>query len=239
MGSNWDDHIHTHGTLESVGPGLWQVTGSLPRSALPRNMHIWRAPSGGLLIHSAICLNDEGMLALDMLGPVNWIVVPCALHRADVLPYRERYPDAQILCPLAAETKVEEVVTVDAHCETVLPTLGIEVLEPKGLKPFELHLIIPLEDGTNALITTDSLFNLGPNPPSGFGGLILKWIGSVGPLGMTRLGRFLLLEDGDEWRTHLQNLSKIPNLSVLCMAHGDAIRSDVSAALEDAVSRLN
>ena len=238
MTTNWNDHICSHGGLNPLAPDLWQVTGSLARSPLPRNMQIWRAPSGGLLIHSAICLDKEGMNALEALGPIEWIIVPCAMHRADALPYRERYPDAKVLCPKAAQTKVEEVVTVDATCETFLPTLGIEVHEPKGLKPFELHLLFPLEDGTKALVVTDSLFNLGPNPPSGFGGMILKWIGSVGPLGISRLGRFLLLQDRVEWRDHLMQLSEIPNLSILCLAHGETVQGDVALALQKAADRL-
>jgi len=236
--SVWNEHVHPHGSLDPLAPGLWQATGSLARNPLPRNMQVWRAPSGGLLIHSAICLDGDGMEALDALGPVQWIVVPCAMHRADALPYRERYPDAQILCPSAARAKVEEVVAVDGLCETVLPTLGIEVHEPKGLKPFELHLLFPLEDGTKALLVTDSLFNLGPQPPSGFGGLMLKWMGSVGPLGISRLGRWLLLKDRAEWRSHLEQMAETPALAVLCLAHGEAVQGDVDLALQQAAERL-
>jgi len=199
-------------------------------------MQIWRAPSGGLLVHSAICLDPEGMAAVDALGPVHWIVVPCPLHRADALPYRQRYPDAQLLCPSAAREKVEEVVPVDGLCEEVLPGLGVTVHPPEGLKPFELHLVCPLEDETNALLITDALFNLGSHPPTGFGGMVLKWMGSVGPLGMTRLGRWLLLKDRARWRSYLSELAETPKLSVLCISHGDAVVGDVSAALREAAS---
>jgi hypothetical protein len=235
---NWDRHVFPHGRLALLAPGLWEVTGSLGRSPLPRNMQVWRAPCGGLLVHSAICLDAEGMERLDALGPVQWIVVPCPLHRADALPYRQRYSDAQVLCPSAARAKVEEVVAVDDVCERVLPELGITVHEPAGLKPFELHLVFPLEDGTKALVMTDALFNLGSQPPSGFGGLLLKWMGSVGPLGMTRLGRRLLLEDRDQVQSYLEQLANIPSLSVLCVAHGEAVRAEVSSALREASDRL-
>ena len=237
--SAWERHVFPHGRLELLAPGLWEVTGSLGRSPLPRNMQVWRAPSGGLLVHSAICLDDEGMKALDALGPVQWIVVPCPLHRADAAPYRQRYPDAQLLCPSAARAKVEEVVAVDDVCERVLPDLGIAVHEPAGLKPFELHLVFPLEDGTKALVMTDALFNLGSRPPSGFGGLTLKWMGSVGPLGMTRLGRWLLLQDSSQVQAYLEQLAALPDLSLLCVAHGEAVHGEVSSALREAAGRLN
>ena len=235
--SIWKNHVLPHGDLEQLAPGFWQVTGSLERNPLPRNMQIWKAPSGGLLIHSAICLDDAGMAQIDALGPVRWIVVPCPMHRADALPYRKRYPDAQLLCPAAAKTKVEEVVSVDGDCESVLPGLGIMVLEPKGLKPFELHLLFPLEDGTKALVVTDTLFNLRPNPPGGFGGWMLKLMGSVKPLGMTRLGRWLLLEDRALWSNHLEELAQTENLQLLCMAHGEPVQDEVARALREAASR--
>ena len=233
----WEKHIHPHGDLVQLAPGLWQVTGTLPRSPLPRNMQIWRAATGDLLIHSAICLNSEGMEAIEALGTVRWIVVPCAMHRADIAPYRARYPEAQILCPSAAKSKVEEVVSVDDLCESVLPTLGIKVHEPRGLKPFEQHLECPLEDGNKALIVTDALFNLGPQPPTGFGGLMLKWLGSVGPLGMTRMGRWLILKDRSAWQAYLENLAEIPDLTVLAIAHGESIVGNVGESLRQAAGR--
>ena len=140
--------------------------------------------------------------------------------------------------PAAARAKVEEVVPIDALCEEVLPELGVTILEPRGLKPFELHLLLPLEDDTKALVMTDALFNLEPCPPKGFKGLMLKWIGSVGPLGMTRIGRWLLLEDRALARAYFEDLANTPMLSILCIAHGESIREEVNAALNNAAARL-
>ena len=233
---SWDEHVAPHGDLEALAPGLWQVTGSLDRSPLPRNMQIWRAPNGALLIHSAICLDEDAMAQVDALGDVSWIIVPCALHRADALPYRQRYPKAQILCPAAARAKVEAVVPVDALCEEVLPGLGVIVHQPRGLKPFELHYQLPLEDGSQALVMTDALFNLGDKPPTGLGGTLLRAMGSVGPLGMSRIGRLLLLKNADQWSGYLNGLAQIENLRVLCVGHGEAITTDLAPTLERARS---
>jgi len=173
---------------------------------------------------------------LNALGAVKWVVIPCAMHRADALPYRQRYPDSAFLCPSSARDKVEEVVGVDGLCEDVLPQLGITVHEPRGLKAFELHLLCPLEDGSTALIMTDAMFNLGCNPPPGLSGLMLKLMGSVAPLGMTRIGRWLLLQNRAHWQSYLEQLSETPNLSVLCVAHGDPVVSDVAPAIREAVT---
>ena len=236
--THWRDHIHPHGDVEALASNLWQVTGSLGKSPLPRNMVVWRSQTGGLLIHSGVCLDEEAMGELEALGEVRWIVVPCPLHRADAQPYRERYPKAQLLCPAAAREKVEEVVSVDATMEEVLPELGVILHVPQGLKPFELHLELPLKGGGKALVVTDALFNLGPCPPSGFGGFILKAMGSVGPLGISRLGRFLLLKDRARFKAYLERLAEIPELKVLSVAHGEAVRADIANALRGAAQRL-
>ena len=236
--ARWHDHVYPHGGLEVLAPGLWQVSGSLGKSPLPRNMVVWRSPTGGLLIHSGVCLDEEAMAELEALGEVRWIVVPCPLHRADAAPYRERYPEAQLLCPAVAREKVEEVVSVDATMEEVLPQLGVVLHVPEGLKPFELHLELPLEGGAKALVVTDALFNLGPRPPRGFGGFMLKVMGSVGPLGISRLGRFLLLKERARFKAYLERLAEIPELTVLSVAHGEAVIGDVATALKGAAQRL-
>ena len=119
---SWDEHVAPHGDLEALAPGLWQVTGSLDRSPLPRNMQIWRAPNGALLIHSAICLDEDAMAQVDALGDVSWIIVPCALHRADALPYRQRYPKADPL-PCSGTPRSRRSFQ-SMRCASVLPGLA-------------------------------------------------------------------------------------------------------------------
>ncbi len=85
---------------------------------------------------------------------------------------------------------------------------------------------------------TDSLFNLGDEPPRGFGGWIVKCAGSVGPLGITELGRRLLLDDKEAFRAYLSELAAMEHIQVLSVAHGTAICSDVSAALKRASARI-
>lgn len=236
--AKWAEHVQPHGAIEEIGAGLWQVTGSLKRNPLPRNMVVWRTPQQGLMVHSVICLNDEGMRALDALGEVTHIIVPCEMHRADAAPYKERYPHAKVLCPAVARSKVEQVVTVDQTIEEGLGELGVVIHKPKGLKDFELHLELTLEDDSRAIIMTDALFNLGATPPKGFGGFIVKLLGSVGPLNITKIGRRLLLEDKEAYADYVTSLGDIPNISVLSVAHGQIIQKDVQKALRDAGDRI-
>ena len=236
--TNWQKHVLPHGPLVEIGAGLWQVTGSLRRNPLPRNMVIWRTPQKKLLIHSAICLQEAAMHELDALGEVAYIIVPCVMHCADVGPYKERYSSAKILCPRCARSKVEEIVPVTHTLEEVLPGLGVVLHRPKGLKDFEIHLELPLADGSRALLVTDALFNLGSNPPKGFGGFMLKLLGSVGPLNITKIGKRMLLENKADYADYVLGLSQIDNLRVLSVAHGSYIDENLEQALRSASERI-
>lgn len=236
--ARWQKHVYPHGPMIELGPGIWQVTGSLKPSPLPRNMQIWRAACGGLLLHSPVCLDEETMAELDALGPVKWIVAPCRYHRADALPFQERYPSALLLAPACAVDKVSAVARVDATMEDTLPALGITLHTPPGLRPYEVHLEFPLAEGTSALIMTDALFNLGSSKLQGWGKWVLKAMGSVGPLGVTYTGRAVLLKNKAEYRSYLQRMAENPSLSILCVAHGEPIREEVGAALRAAAQRV-
>jgi hypothetical protein len=236
--TDWTARVLPHGPLTELAPGLWQATGTLKRNPLPRNMVVWRSPEGGLVVHSPVCLDAPAMKELDALGPVSHLIVPCPMHRMDAPAFAQRYPEARVLAPACAREAADEAVAVHETCEESLLALGVTVHAPAGLSPFELHYELPLEDGSRALVMTDALFNLGPNPPGGFAGFTLKLMGSVGPLGMTRLGRWFLLQNKPAYRAYLEELAQIHRLSVLCVAHGDAVIEEVKAALRAAAARV-
>ena len=118
-----------------------------------------------------------------------------------------------------------------------LAALNVTLHRPEGLKDFELHLELPLEDGSRALVMTDALFNLGA-ASEGFGGFMVKLLGSVGPLGITKIGRRLLLQDAAAFAGYLQKLAQIENLKVLSVAHGAPVIGGVADALREASRRI-
>ena len=179
------------------------------------------------------------MKKLEQLGPIQVIVIPSAMHRIDAKRFATRYPNATFVCPEAARAAASEVVDTLEPLEKTLTPHGIVVHTPKGLKPSEHALQLPLQDGGKALLLNDCLFNLGANPPRGFGGFILKLLGSVRPLGITPLGKKLMLEDANDFRDYLSNLSEIDGLRVLCVSHGTPIQESVSDALVQASQRVS
>ncbi|MBI2374388.1 MAG: hypothetical protein HYV07_10375 [Deltaproteobacteria bacterium] len=229
--------IHRHGPIESLAENLWIVTGS-SQFPLPRNMVIHRLPTGSLFLHSVVAMHEEGMRALEAIGPPGVIVVPSASHRLDAPFYKERYPNAVLLCPEASRARVAEKVPVDGTCEERLEDLGVRVYRARGLKPVEL--VYGLDIGKTpqtALVFNDALFHLEHQP--GLAGMVLRGIGSTGFFGMSRLARFSLLESASELADWLREMSHDDGLRCVTVSHGAPLVEDVGARLRDAAERID
>lgn len=194
---NWQQHVHPHGPLHQIAGNTWQVTGSLAKGHVPRNMVVHKMANGGLWLHSVVALDETRVQELAALGRPEIMVVPSGLHRLDAAVYRARFPQLQVLCPRAARP-------------------------PEG----------------KVLVLTDMLFNL-PRLP-GLDGLLFHWLGSTGFFGVTRIGRWLLLQDKRKFGEWLTQMARLPGLYAVCVAHGDAVIGGAAAAeaLEGARARL-
>ncbi|MCC5644619.1 hypothetical protein LC607_17070 [Nostoc sp. CHAB 5824] len=237
----WEAHVLPHGSIEELAPQLWHITGILPGVAPPREMVLYRLPDSTLLIHSAIALNETEMQKLEALGNPHILIVPNRIHRLDAAVYKQRYPQLTIVCPAAARPYVEEVVSVDGTAEEVLPAYGIECHRPAGIYEQELVYELSLLTG-KALVFTDILFNLTqsylqqniPERSSMFG-----WLGASDFFGITRFGRWFFLSDRHAYQQWLRSLAdNIPNLCVICVAHGSPITKNCAERLRDAADRL-
>lgn len=115
--------------------------------------------------------------------------------------------------------------------------LGVEALEPAGLRLFELSYRVPLPDGGHALVFTDALFNL--DHMGGLHGFLLRYVSrSTGHFGLTRVGRVLLVRDKRAFATWLHELADHEGLRVICVGHGHAIVDEPSARLHAAAAAL-
>jgi hypothetical protein len=230
--TTWTSHVSPHGPLTQLAPRIWQVTGTLRNMALPRSMTIWRLPAGGLWIHSAIACDDTTMAEIEALGPPTVLVVPNGFHRLDAGVWKARYPALHVVCPEESRVKVEQVVKVDG-LDTDVP--GVHVHAPRGVKHSEHVYELDVGAG-HGLVVCDALFNV-PHQP-GFGGLVLRAMGSSGDFGMTRLGRFLMLTDAKAYRGWLEEMAEHPDLAMVAVSHGDAVLADAARKLKEAAARL-
>lgn len=223
-----------HAPIEVLADNLWRVEGGLPNMPMKRVMTIARMAEGGLVIHNAIALDDESMGRIDAWGPVKFLVVPNGLHRLDAKIFKDRYPDATVLCPRGGRKKVGEVVAVDGHYEDFPadPTIRFEVLE--GVKKQEGVMIVRSADGVT-LVFNDAVFNM----PHGRGlqGWIFKHVtqSSGGPK-VSRLARLLLVGDRRAFHDHLLRLAELPDLRRAIVSHHEMITGDVAAALRQAAT---
>jgi hypothetical protein len=235
----WAAHVLPHSPISELALELWHVTGVL--GPTPREMVIYRLPDGGLLIHSAIALDDAGMAQLESLGTPKIMIVPNRIHRIDASIYKRRYPEVVVVAPAIARPYVEEVVAVDAIAEERLPDYGIICHTPAGIRPQELVYELPLAMG-KALLFTDILFNLTDAyleayaPRSKW---LLRWLGAGNRLGITALGKRFFMTDRAAYRQWLQALAdSVSSLQVILVAHGEPLIKDCSEQLRAAANRL-
>jgi hypothetical protein len=87
--------VASHGPLTEIAPGLWTVDATLDLLPIGRRMTVWRAGDGRLAVHSAVCVDAPTLAALEVLGPIGWIVVPSGFHRLDAPRWKARFPAAR------------------------------------------------------------------------------------------------------------------------------------------------
>src|SRR5690349_10281003 len=95
-----------HGPIEKLTENLWRVEGTLEGMPLGRVMTVVQRSDGSLIVHNAVALGEEEMRAIDEWGPVHVILVPNGYHRLDARAYKDRYPEALIVCPAGARERV-------------------------------------------------------------------------------------------------------------------------------------
>ncbi len=221
--------IYPHGALVEFAPGLWQLKGSLP-VPLPRNMTVVRLASGGLLIHSAIALNDEGLRALEALGQPEVMVVPHPFHLMDAPFYKVRYPQLKVVAAQDAEHKLDGKVAIDGRPEAILPAVGIRFEIAPGMKVQEIVLDLDVPGG-RALVFTD-LFG------TGIPGLFGKLLGAPGGVGVARIVKFRQVSDRAAVRAYLRHKGEAADLKLILVAHGEALQSGCAEALKRAAERV-
>lgn len=232
---DWSRHVYPHGEFTKLNERLWVVAGSLPRLPFPRNMYVYCLDDGGLLVWSAVAMDEASMQRLEALGPVRLILVPNNFHRMQAQVYFERYPNALVICPAAARAHVAKKVTVHGTAEEVLPQHGVVYHSAAGLKKREGICELPVEGGS-ALLFCDSLFNL----PHGRGvwGVLLRCFRVTGFLGVTPTEKLLVITDTRAYASWLGEQARRADLKVIGVAHGDTVTERCAERLAEAAARI-
>jgi len=235
----YEDHVLPHGDLEKLYNNLWMVRGTLPPRGprLPRAMVIYRLPgTKDLIVHSAICVNDDVAKKIEDLGEITYIIVPNRAHRMDARPWSDRYPQAKVICPASARKYVEKYVTVHDVCEKVIDEhhnfMNHDVPKMPGIsymhvaeEHMELAYFVHVKGGEdpdfNALVVCDTFFNVSPEKAH----WIARLMGTADGFGITKLG-VVLAEDLPmlcKWVEKLRDNAKRMKIDCISMAHGDPV----------------
>jgi hypothetical protein len=222
--------VHPHGHLTQVTENILTVTGTIlmPAGRLPRRMTVVRLDHGGLVIFSAMSLDDDQMQVLESFGTPAYMIVPNDHHRMDARSWKARYPFIRVIAPAGAREKVEKVVLVDA-------TFGdfgdstVRFVPVPGTAEKEAALEVHSAEGMT-LILNDLVGNI--RGARGFSGWFLKLMGFAGdephiPLPIRRV----LIQSRGQVREQLLTWAALPSLKRILVSHGDVIGDDPRGAL--------
>jgi len=223
---NWQ--VFPHRPLEKLEPNLWRVEGNLPRGPGHRVMTLVKLPSGGLVVHNAIALEDAAMQKLEGFGRPAFIVVPGAFHRQDARIWKDRYPSAKVVSPRGAMKSVSKIVPVELSYAEAPSDDGVKLAHFEGVKEREGYVEVHSAEGTT-LIINDVICNL---PKSG--GLLGFFMGPTGQPSVPRVTRWLVAKDRGALGEDIDRLARIPDLRRLIFSHGDNIDVNVAGALQTA-----
>ncbi|HTE51074.1 MAG TPA: hypothetical protein VK698_09420 [Kofleriaceae bacterium] len=224
-----------HGPIERLAENLWRVRGEVPHMPIGRVMTLVRRADGGVVVHSAIALEEPLMGEIEAWGRPAFLVVPNRGHRLDAPAFARRYPDARVLCPAGAREKVAGVVRVDGDFRDLPPDPDVALAHLDGLREQEGVVQVRSADGAT-LVFNDAIFNL--PAMAGLVGLIYRLTGSTGRPRVSRLGRLVFVRDRAGFRAHLERLAAVPDLRRIIVSHGDVITDAPAATLRGIAAEL-
>ncbi len=226
-----------HETLLRLAENLYWVRGSIPGMSLKRVMTVARLEDGGLVLHSAIALEESSQKQLEALGEPRFLIVPNPGHRLDAPAYKKRYPKVAVLAPKGARQKVSEVVAVDGSYED-FPQSNVVRFEPlNGVADMEGAMLVRSPDGTSVVLN-DVMFNMDrKKDPLGF--FFTTVLGSAPGPRVSRLAKLVYVKDKPALRADFERFAAIPDLVRVIVAHEKvASGPEAKAALLKAATYL-
>jgi hypothetical protein len=223
--------LFPHSAPRELVPGLWQITGRLSFPLL-RNMTIWRLPSGGLLLHSLVALDDAGLAALQALGEAAVGVIPHGDHQMDAGWWRARFPGLKLVAPRRELPRIRREAHPVEAAEDVLPGYGIRLHDVPGIKYSEHALEIPLEGG-RALILCDAFAHGDPYDPASRMTPVLRYMihGTGGKFGVARIYRWTQVRRLADLIAFGRQLAALPDLRLVTFAHGEPLLRNIAPTM--------
>lgn len=218
--------------IEKLADNLWTVSGLMENGKTQRRMTVARMDDGRLVIHNAIALDLAGMAELDAFGEVAFLVVPNAFHRQDARIWKDRYPNARVVCPGGATKSVSQVVPVDLDYTKAPSDGSVRLAHLDGMGEKEGVLEVRTKSGAT-LVFNDSLLNM---PKLGFP--VDIFLGPTGRVSVPRFARWMFIKDKKAFTAQLTRLADTPGLERVIFGHGRNLAEDPAGVLRAAISEL-
>jgi len=229
--------VGEHGALEPLAENVWRVEGGLPGISLRRTMTVAKRDDGGLVIHSAIALDDARMEELSRLGKLAYLIVPNGFHRLDAPRFKKRHPELKVLAPAGSRKRIEKVIACDGTLDDFPPDGSVRFEKLDGINDAERAMIVRSKDGVT-LVLNDCVFDMDVKKDF-MGRLVNGLLGAQGGPRVSRLFRLAVVKDKKALRAQLERYAALPDLARLIVSHEKLNRgADAVNALKTAATFL-
>lgn len=215
--------VGPHGPVEELDDGILTVAGDIrmPLGNFPRRMTVVALNGRRTAIWSAMPLREPDMRRIEAMGDPAFLIVPGIGHRLDIKPWKERYPQAKIVCAPGARDAVEEVLPVDATSD-VLDDPSVQLETVPGVRQKEAALLVR-RDARLTLIVNDILANV--RHPRGIGAHIMARLLGFGVkrAKIPWLSKRMFVEDSKALAAAFSKWADDPALARVVVSHGDVI----------------
>lgn len=215
--------------LQTVGPEVWSIPSEFKRPGgvrFPLRTTVVRLPSGELLLHSPIAIDQALADHLATLGPVAHLVAPNLLHHLFLPGARSRYPQARLYGPPGLANKRRDL-TFDEQLSDGAPAAwggSVEALVIKGAPM--LNEVVLFHRPSATLIVGDLLFNV-VHPANFISRILFAMMGTAGRLAKSRAWR-LFTKDKGAVAESFDRVLAWP-FTRISLAHGDPVTQDAHA----------
>ena len=216
--------------LHELADGIWEITQPLRflGMAIGTRMTVIGLPSGGLLLHSPIAVDDALARELEALGPVEQVVCPNAYHHLHAPQVQERYPDAKLIVAPGAAKK-QRAMRIDATLDESEDDAWGETIAPITIEGSMLGETVLFHRPSGTLVSAD-LLEYFEHHDELITRTYLKLGGVYGQASWNRLLRFVY-RDKKKARASIDRLLELP-IERITIAHGLVIEGDAREALE-------
>jgi phage tail protein X len=177
--------------LEPIAENLWSLPQILPLPGgvrMPVRMGVIRLPTGELLLHSPVAIDDATAAELNRLGTVAHVIAPCLIHHLYVRPTLDRWPQARLHAPPGLAKKRPDLPAATALTAQPPALWGdsVDQVHIEGAPTIDEWVFFHRASGT--ILTADFLFNI-ERPANLSSSLLFHLTGVNGRLAQSRAWR--------------------------------------------------